>query len=163
MLRIEPVLPMLRMEPTLPMLSIDPALPMLRMDPALRRHPTLAKLMMLRELPLLGRFAPAVLTTLFRYAFSLKIHPPGRLSWWAVYGLRPRFVSKPGVGFADGRSAKRPSTCRLYPVFSDSFSDGRRDFVCEEFGLPQVVLGWPKDQGVHAVFENKSGERLDPP
>jgi hypothetical protein len=106
MLRIEPVLPMLRMEPTLPMLSIDPALPMLRMEPALRRLPTLAKLMMLRELPLLRRFAAAGLNAFFRYAFSLKIHPPCRLSWWAVYGLWPRFVSKPGVGFADGRTCE---------------------------------------------------------
>ena len=59
MLRIEPVLPMLRMLPRLPMLSIDPALPMLKMEPALRRLPTLAKLIMLREQPLLSRFALA--------------------------------------------------------------------------------------------------------
>ena len=162
MLRIDPVLPMLRMEPTLPMLSIDPALPMLRMEPALRRLPTLAKLMMLRELPLLSRFAAAGLNAFFRYAFSLKIHPPCSLSWWAVYGLWPRFVSKPGVGLRMGAPAKRPTTCRLYTVFSDAFSDGWRDFVCEEFGLAKVVLGRPEDEGVHPVFENESGERLDP-
>jgi hypothetical protein len=47
---------------------------MLRMDPALRRLPTLAKLMMLRILPLLSRFAPAGPTAVFGFVFSPKIH-----------------------------------------------------------------------------------------
>lgn len=70
------MLPMLRMEPTLPMLNIDPALPMLSIDPALRRLPTLAKLIMLRVLPLLSRFAPPGLRAVFGYAFSLKMYLP---------------------------------------------------------------------------------------